>query len=223
MPTLNLPTLPGSLDNLNCDYNQLTTLPALPPTLSYLTCSGNQLTGLPVLPSGLLKLFCNNNNISCFPAFPNSIPPNVYHNQGAGWWEIYFSIISNPFNCLPNTTGATSGGAWWWNYSSIPPVCNAGDPNNCAVTFACAVDIKYFTDYKTTTIYPNPTSDQFFIEANTPDKLTVDLFDVNGRHVFSTILNDKSKISVTTLDAGIYSMTIKTVDSVTNKKLVIVR
>jgi len=72
-------------------------------------------------------------------------------------------------------------------------------------------------------IFPNPASDQFFIDANTTDKLIVDLFDVNGRHVFSKIASDKSTISVTNLDEGIYTLTIKTTDRVTNKKLVILR
>jgi hypothetical protein len=73
----------------------------------------------------------------------------------------------------------------------------------------------------TVNIYPNPTSDQFYIEANTTDKLNVDLYDVNGRHVFSKSVNNKSNINVTTLDDGIYTLTIKTVDHVINKKLAI--
>ena len=73
------------------------------------------------------------------------------------------------------------------------------------------------------TVYPNPTSDQFFIDANTTDKLTVDMYDVNGRHVFSTSVMDKSNINVATLDNGIYTLTIRTTGQVTNKKLVIAR
>ncbi len=76
---------------------------------------------------------------------------------------------------------------------------------------------------RSVTIYPNPTIDQFFIEANTTDKLSVDLYDVNGRHVFSSNVRDKSNINVATLDNGIYTMTIKSVHLVANKKLVIVR
>ena len=72
-------------------------------------------------------------------------------------------------------------------------------------------------------VYPNPTSDQFFIEANTTDKLNVDLYDVNGRHVFSKSVSDKSNIDVTNLNTGVYSLTIKTIDRVINKKLIIVR
>ena len=70
-------------------------------------------------------------------------------------------------------------------------------------------------------IYPNPTSDQFYIDANTTAKLNIDLYDVNGRHVFSKNVSDKSNIDVTNLDEGIYTLTIKTGDQVLNKKLVI--
>jgi hypothetical protein len=78
-------------------------------------------------------------------------------------------------------------------------------------------------DGSITNIYPNPTNDQFFIDANTNDKLIVDLFDVNGRQVFSANIMDKSNINVAALNEGVYSMTIKTPDRVINKKLVIVR
>ncbi|MBI3512165.1 MAG: T9SS type A sorting domain-containing protein [Bacteroidetes bacterium] len=72
-------------------------------------------------------------------------------------------------------------------------------------------------------IFPNPTSDQFFIEANSTDKLSVDLYDVNGRHVYSASVSDKENINVATLDNGVYTLTIKTADRVINKKLVILR
>jgi len=71
-------------------------------------------------------------------------------------------------------------------------------------------------------IYPNPTSDQFLIEINTTDKLIVDVYDVNGRHVFSASVSDKENINIATLDNGVYTLTIKSADSVTKKKLVIV-
>ena len=83
--------------------------------------------------------------------------------------------------------------------------------------------IQQITNNNEATIYPNPTSDQFFIETNTTDKLNVDLYDVNGRHVFSKSVSGKSNINVTTLDEGIYTLTIKTADRAINKKLVILR
>lgn len=72
-------------------------------------------------------------------------------------------------------------------------------------------------------VFPNPTSDQFYIETNVTDKLNLDLYDVNGRHVFSANVSDKENINVATLDEGIYTLKIKTVDRVINKKLVVLR
>ena len=72
-------------------------------------------------------------------------------------------------------------------------------------------------------IYPNPTSDQFFIETNTTEKSYVDLFDVCGKHLFNKIVSEKSNINVSDLNEGIYTLIIETAGLKINKKLVIVR
>lgn len=72
-------------------------------------------------------------------------------------------------------------------------------------------------------MYPNPTTDQFIIETNTTDKLTVDMYDVNGRHVLSKSVAGKETINITNLNEGVYTITIKTTNYITNKKLVIIR
>ncbi|MHB8260559.1 MAG: hypothetical protein ACYDCN_10340 [Bacteroidia bacterium] len=41
-----------------------------------------------------------------------------------------------------------------------------------------------------------PASNQFIIESNTTDKLTVDLYDINGRLMFSARVSGKSNIDV---------------------------
>ena len=92
----------------------------------------------------------------------------------------------------------------------------------CANSIGTTSGITETTINNTINIYPNPTSDQFFIKANTTDKLNLDLYDVNGRHVLGKIVNDKTIIDATILNAGIYTLTIKTADSVINKKLVVV-
>jgi hypothetical protein len=97
--------------------------------------------------------------------------------------------------------------------------------SSIASSSACTVvtEMENISLNKNISIYPNPTSDQFFIDANTTDKLIVDLFDLNGRHVFSAIVNNKSNIDVKNLNEGVYSLTIKTTNRIINKKLVIVR
>ncbi|HXB39925.1 MAG TPA: T9SS type A sorting domain-containing protein [Bacteroidia bacterium] len=95
--------------------------------------------------------------------------------------------------------------------------------STCMLVNETIMSIEKLSNSLSITIYPNPTSDLFFINANTTDKLTVDLFDVNGKHVFSTSVSDKENINVTPLDNGAYTLTIKTTDRVINKKLVILR
>jgi GH25 family lysozyme M1 (1,4-beta-N-acetylmuramidase) len=86
-----------------------------------------------------------------------------------------------------------------------------------------ATDLQQNTMNAALVIYPNPTTGLFTIETNSTDLLAMDLYDVNGRLVFSKAISDKSNIDVTMLDEGFYTMTLKSVDRVITKKLVIVR
>ncbi len=73
-------------------------------------------------------------------------------------------------------------------------------------------------------IYPNPTKSTFTIELKTKEKQFVQLMDLTGNVVLSkTIENDRATIDVSYLAAGIYNISIKGNDSVSNKKLVIVK
>ncbi|MBS1651764.1 MAG: T9SS type A sorting domain-containing protein [Bacteroidetes bacterium] len=72
-------------------------------------------------------------------------------------------------------------------------------------------------------LYPNPTNDKFYFELNSPDKVNIALYDINGRQVYSEILNSNSNIDVSNLVQGIYTVTIKKQNYVTTKKLVILR
>jgi hypothetical protein len=91
--------------------------------------------------------------------------------------------------------------------------------------------INEFTVNSSLSIYPNPTSTQFFIDANpeinsgqtTIENLTIELYDISGKHVFSKNVSDKSSIDVSSLNEGIYSLTIKTAGNIMNRKLVILR
>ena len=195
-----LPALPNGLTQLWCENNSLTSLPTLPNSLTGLYCFNNQLTSLPVLPNSLTRLDCWNNHITCFPTFPNTI-------------NFFVIDPGNSYNCFPNYITAMN------STQLSTPLCAAGNTNGCPV----ATGIEQIKNNIQLSVYPNPTSDQFYIEANTTDKLTVDLYDLNGRHVFSASVSDKSIINVSSFNEGVYTLTIKSVDSVTNKKLIIVR
>jgi Leucine-rich repeat (LRR) protein len=86
-----LAVLPATLKILSCNYNQLTTLPMLPPNLKKLYCSVNQLTSLPVLPNTLCVLHCNNNKLSVLPFLTNFQLHGVYFE-----YNPIFSLVWNP-------------------------------------------------------------------------------------------------------------------------------
>ncbi len=79
------------------------------------------------------------------------------------------------------------------------------------------------SNYAQVTVYPNPNTGTFVIETNSTDKQTVQVFDLNGRLVLSQNIIGATTIDASTLNEGIYTLTIKTTDGVINKKLVILR
>jgi hypothetical protein len=102
-------------------------------------------------------------------------------------------------------------------------IANQGS-NNVGILLNCTVtSIANFNTNQKISFYPNPTSDQFLIDANTSGKLTANLFDINGRHVLSKTISNKSTMDVSNLDEGIYTLTLKTAEEIINKKLIIVR
>ncbi len=115
-------------------------------------------------------------------------------------------FISNPF-VVGNTT-----------------LINKGLENIFVAKFTCnEVSIKEYTDNQEINIYPNPANRQLIIETYSTDMQTVDLFDLNGRLILSEIIRGKIIIDVSNLNEGIYLLTIKTIDRVSNKKIVIMR
>gem|GEM_PF-585811 len=57
-------SVPSSVTNWDCGFNNLTSLPALPSGLKTLCCYHNKLTSLPTLPSSLERLECNDNQFT---------------------------------------------------------------------------------------------------------------------------------------------------------------
>lgn len=128
-----LPVLPNSMIQISCMNNNLITLPLLPNSLEYLYCSDNQLTSLPTLPSILINLYCNNNYLTSLPSLPNTISGLRCDSNSITCFPIfpnsltdtnYFSIIGNPFSCLPNYIPVMDAGILAY------PLCVNGDTVN---------------------------------------------------------------------------------------------
>jgi hypothetical protein len=99
------------------------------------------------------------------------------------------------------------------------------------VVMPCGGEIRDFSN-SLIKIYPNPAHEQILIETNSSEKQTADLFDVNGRHLLSKILQPTpnpsregtaTTIDITHLNEGVYTLMIKSSNSVVKKKLIIVR
>ena len=195
------------------------------PTWSYTTCDYN--------------CWYTQHNTDTIAAFWTSSSLNIYTQSQFSTYQTntnqdIHSFIANPLFVNPSSnnyyltsasscinTGTNTGISFDFNLTTRP---QGGYYDIGAYEYISTTGVKQFGNNKgQETIFPNPTSDQFFIDANTTEKLNVELYDVNGRHVYSASVSDKSNINVTALENGIYTLTIKSVDRVTNKKLIIVR
>lgn len=73
------------------------------------------------------------------------------------------------------------------------------------------------------TIYPNPNNGSFVIEPNSTTKQTMQVHDVNGKLLLSQTIEGKTTIDASTLNEGVYNISMISTDGILNKRLVIVR
>ena len=72
-------------------------------------------------------------------------------------------------------------------------------------------------------IYPNPSTGSFTIETNSDSKQTLTMYDVTGKIILSQTINGKTIIDASSLNEGIYNISIIRNEGVVNKKMVIIR
>jgi hypothetical protein len=154
------------------------------------------------------------------------------------------TINSNPFFISPSGGSGSgfNGLAADWSLSSISPCVNTGNPagpypstdlaGNTRI-YGTVIDmgayelqspsgISYNTISNPVHLYPNPANEQCIIETSTTEIQTIELFDSDGRRVFSKSLTGNAIINLAMLDEGIYTLTVKTADRVLNEKLIII-
>jgi hypothetical protein len=100
--------------------------------------------------------------------------------------------------------------------------------NNCTDTSRCylinPVGIATYSNNNQLEIYPNPNNGIFSIVTNTNDNMQCTIYDINGKLVLSqTITKGKADVDGSTLNVGVYNVSIISKDGVVNKRLVIVR
>ena len=72
-------------------------------------------------------------------------------------------------------------------------------------------------------VYPNPNKGSFVIEPSNTAKQTMQVYDVNGKLVLSQTINGKTIIDGSSLNEGVYNISLQSNEGVVNKRLVIVR
>jgi hypothetical protein len=99
---------------------------------------------------------------------------------------------------------------------SIRKVCY----NSCPAT----TGIEQFTSNNMqVSIYPNPNNGSFVIEPNSTTKQTMQVYDVNGKLVLNQTISGKTTIDASSLNEGVYNISLLSNEGVINKRLVIVR
>ena len=119
---------------------------------------------------------------------------------------------------ISNVTTLTSTGC---TSQSITITTSSNQSSMANICTFIPTSVESYAYPNTVNVFPNPANKQLFIDANTTEKLTADLYDFTGKQVFSKSMNDKSVIELPDLTEGIYTLTIKTVDHFITKKIVI--
>ncbi len=104
------------------------------------------------------------------------------------------------------------------------------DANGCkntataAVNVNCAVGINQLNNLSSTLhVYPNPNNGVFVVETNSAQKQLMRVFDVSGKMVLCENISDKTNINASSLNEGIYTISLTSSEGIVNKRLVIVR
>jgi hypothetical protein len=72
-------------------------------------------------------------------------------------------------------------------------------------------------------IYPNPNNGSFVIEPSNATKQSMQVYDVNGKLVLSQTINGKTTIDASTLNEGVYNISLISNEGAVNKRVIILR
>jgi hypothetical protein len=98
------------------------------------------------------------------------------------------------------------------------------NPSGAIVLLNCGVmGFEEISSEKAMSISPNPTTGWFTIETNTAGVQAVNLYDVNGRNVLRSNLNNTTDVDASNLDNGIYIAAIKSKTTITYRKIIIAK
>ena len=140
-------------------------------------------------------------------------------DNNSGNWHTLVTIASNS-TTDPDFLNYPNGN---WRIDALGFNCTSNLKKSKSNTTKQIPNLPSSNNNKQINIYPNPTNEQFIIDANTNGIINIDIYDINGKHILNKNVNDKSTNDVSSLNRGVYTITIKASNQITNKKLVIIR
>ncbi len=135
--------------------------------------------------------------------------PNYSTYQATANWR----VNADGFNCTP--TLRLAAGA---NGTMASKVASHSNQNNNR-----QAGIKQLLNNSNVSVYPNPNKGSFIVETPSTEKQTLQIFDVNGKLVFTQHINGNTTIDAANLADGVYNINIIGNGSMANKRLVIVK
>lgn len=143
------------------------------------------------------------------PQMPDSC--NYYGSitDSLGTWgmSLYGNTVYLSYIC-------TAGIPFYSNWTGVKILSYTGCTTSGVEQVAKNADVK---------IYPVPATTYFVIEPSSNTKQLMQLYDVNGKLILSKAIEGETKIDVSTLSEGVYSVSLIHNQGVINRRLVLVR
>lgn len=215
-----------TLEYLYCHFNQLSTLDiSQNPALIELVCSQNQLSAIDISQNTVLtELRCYYNQLTTLDVSQNTALTvllcednqlttlDVRNGNNGNIPDSYFNTTGNPsLSCIFVDDAAWSTANW----THIDPASTFVETQ--AECDALGIDDEFLL--QNVQIYPNPITDQLFINGNHINILSIQLYNVLGKKVLHEQSN-LQQIDVSNLNQGVYLVKIKTDKGIISKKII---
>ena len=157
-------------------------------------------------------------NDSCHTQYSEPVPSQDTYIQNEGYYN--YSNQSFVCACPMYISGSVLHGYY-----------NAAKGPACGTSFALGIKASYIND--ALKVFPNPASNSLQVTfSGSSGKASMSIYDMNGKLLLSQITlptpnpsgeGNSATIDVSSLNEGVYTLSIITNEGVLNKKLVIVR
>jgi type IX secretion system substrate protein len=226
----------GSFYSVNVNTGSITTTPA---STVFSEMQFDNTTGTPygLVQAGssiyLVKINVSNGTYVTI----DTLPSGGYNSLGFSFNEtnhIYLYVNGNNLYSINVNTGVISSTLFPVGISMINFEMQYDNSSNILYslqwgTLPSAAGIEHITNSTELNIYPNPNNGSFVIEPIPSLTLPqgkgtlVQVYDINGKLVLTQTINGKTSIDASSLNEGVYNISIQSNEGVVNKRLVIVR